>query len=220
MPDRAEWGLEMKKLLTLLLSLSMLFVVSGCGAEEKTDAAGGSTQAAQNTAGEATAKTGNTSRNLVVYFSATGNTRTLAESAAKALSADVYEIVPEQPYTSADLNYNDKSSRTTKEQNDSEARPAIKGEQPDLGKYDTIVLAYPIWWGQAPRIVDTFVETNKPYLTGKKILPICTSASSEAGASGDILKNLASNATWKEAKRFESNTSADTLKAWFQQQGA
>lgn len=210
----------MKKLLTLLLSVSMLLAVSGCGAEEKADATSGNAQAAQNTASEQPAKADGTSKNLVVYFSATGNTRTLAECAAKALSADFYEIVPEQPYTSADLNYNDKSSRTTKEQNDAEARPAIKGDMPDFGKYDTIVLAYPIWWGQAPRIVDSFVEANKPYLTGKKILPICTSASSEAGSSGDILRNLAPNATWKEAKRFETNTSADTLNAWFQQQGA
>lgn len=210
----------MKKLLTLLLSVSMLFVVSGCGAEEKTEATNGNAAAAQDTAKEQPAQTGGTSKNLVVYFSATGNTRTLAGNAAKALSADIYEIVPQQPYTNADLDYNDKSSRTTKEQDDPDARPEIKGDLPDIGNYDTIVIAYPIWWGQAPRIVDTFVEASKPYLTGKKILPICTSASSGAGSSGDILRNLAPNATWKEAKRFETNASADTLKAWFQQQGA
>lgn len=211
--------LEMKKLFALLLSMSLLFAVSGCGTEDKTGATSGESQTAQHAAKEQTAKASAASKNLVVYFSATGNTRRLAETAAQVLSADVYEIVPEQPYTSADLNYNDKSSRSTKEQNDSAARPKIKGELPNLDNYDTIVLAYPIWWGQAPRIVDTFVETSKPYLTGKKVVPICTSASSEAGESGEILRQLAANATWKEAKRLEAGISADTLSAWFQQQG-
>ena len=122
----------------------------------------------------------NESRILVAYFSATGNTRGIAESIADGLAADLYEIVPKEPYTDANLNYNDSNSRTTLEMNDSSARPEISGTIEHFDQYDTIFLAYPIWWGEALRILDTFVESYD--FTGKTVIPVCTSASSGIGS--------------------------------------
>ena len=125
---------------------------------------------------------------LVVYFSATGTTRALAERIAKSLGADIYEIVPQEPYTDEDLNYNDKSTRATVEQNDSDARPAIAGEELSLKPYTTVFLGYPIWWGAAPRIMSTFVEN---YSFGDiLIVPFCTSGSSPIGSSAEDLEKI------------------------------
>ena len=149
----------------------------------------------------------------MVYFSATGNTKALAQTAAEALDADTFEIVPEKVYTKEDLNYNDETTRATVEMKDESARPAIKNKLEGLEKYETIVIAYPIWWGQAPRIIDTFMESYD--LNGKTIVPICTSASSDIGSSGDYLHRFAPNTTWKDGKRFEKGASASELKSFF-----
>ena len=126
---------------------------------------------------------------LVVYFSVTGNTKTIAEKIAILTDADIYEIKPAVEYTDADIDYGDSNSRTSKEQNDSTARPEIQSETISLEGYDTIYVGYPIWWGEAPRIMDTFVES---YDFGDiTMIPFCTSASSGIGNSG---KNLAKNA--------------------------
>ena len=117
---------------------------------------------------------------LVVYFSATGNTKAVAETLAESTGADIYEIVPEQPYTAEDLNYNDRSTRATAEQNDPNARPAISGGIDNLDQYDVIYVGYPIWWGDMPRIIYTFFDTYD--LSGKTIAPFCTSGGS--GLSG------------------------------------
>ena len=124
--------------------------------------------------------TGNASNALVVYFSATGNTKAVAETIARLQDADIYEIVPEQPYTEEDLNYNDRSTRATAEQNDPEARPAISGSIEDMDRYDVIYVGYPIWWGDMPRILYTFFDTYD--LARKTIAPFCTSGGS--GLSG------------------------------------
>ena len=96
---------------------------------------------------------------LVAYFSATNTTEGVAENLANGIGADLYEIVPEDPYTDADLDYNDNNSRTTIEMNDPDARPAISGSVENMEQYDVIFLGYPIWWGEAPRIINTFVES-------------------------------------------------------------
>lgn len=155
------------------------------------------------------------SKNTVVcYFSCTGTTKALAQTTAKALEADLFEIVPEVPYTAADLNWNDSKSRTTKESNDKSSRPAIKSN-PDLSKYDTVVLAFPIWWYTAPRIMFTFVEQND--LSGKKVVAICTSGGSGIGGAERDLKAAASkSAIWKEGTRFYPSTNENTLKKYFE----
>lgn len=115
-------------------------------------------------------------RVAVIYFSCTGNTRTAAERIRDLTGADLIELVPEQPYTSQDLSYNDENCRANQEQKDPAARPRIAGQPLDLSQYGTIYLGYPIWWGTAPRIINTFLDSY--VLTGKTIRPFCTSGSS------------------------------------------
>ncbi len=150
---------------------------------------------------------------LVAYFSVTGNTKKLAEYAQEHLDSDLFEIVPEEAYTSADINYNS-DCRANREQNDSSARPKIKNKIEDMSKYDFIVLAYPIWWGEAPKIMYTFVESYN--LENKTILPFCTSGSSPIGSSA---KNLAkvTKGNWLEGKRFSSSTTKEEMNNWLDQ---
>lgn len=155
---------------------------------------------------------------LVAYFSATGTTKSLAEHAAAYLQADLYEILPEVPYTSGDLNYSSGSSRTTREQNDAAARPAIAGSVENMSQYDTVVLAYPIWHGQAPGIISTFLENYD--FSGKTILPFATSHSSGIGSSARNLHSLTPDTvTWLEGKRFGAGTSQDEIAAWLWESG-
>ncbi len=126
-------------------------------------------------------------RALVVYFSATGNTKAVAETLARLQDADLYEIVPEQPYTDEDLNYNDRTTRATAEQNDPDARPAISGSITDFEQYEVVYVGYPIWWGDMPRILYTFFDTYD--FSGKTIAPFCTSGGSGlSGTPGTIAK--------------------------------
>lgn len=150
---------------------------------------------------------------LVVYFSATGTTKVLAEYAADAMGADIYEIVPEEIYTSADLDYGDSKSRSSIEQNDEAARPAISGSVENMEQYDTVFLAYPIWWGEAPRIVCTFMESYD--FSGKTIVPFCTSGGSGIGLSAKNLHSLAaSDVTWLDGERLGSSSSHDDMVSW------
>lgn len=155
------------------------------------------------------------STTLVVYFSATGNTKAIAEAIADGLQADIYEIVPEEPYTDADLNYNDDNSRSTLEMNDSSARPEISGTIENFEQYTTIFMGYPIWWGEAPRIMDTFVESYD--FTDKTVIPFCTSISSGIGSSANTLASLAGNGDWMSGQSFGESEDADTVIGWARQ---
>ena len=149
---------------------------------------------------------------LVAYFSATGNTEGVAQHLQAVLGADLYEIVPAEPYSADDLNYNVSDCRANQEQNDPDARPAIDGSVDSMEDYDVIFLGYPIWWGEAPRIVSTFLESYD--LTGKTIVPFCTSASSGMGGSAENLAALAGSATWLEGARFNPGASQEEVAAW------
>lgn len=150
---------------------------------------------------------------LVAYFSATGTTTKLAEYAADAMKADIYEIVPARPYTSADLKYSDRNSRSTKEMNDPNSRPGINGSASNMSDYDIIFLGYPIWWGEAPRIIDTFMESYD--FSGKTIVPFCTSSSSGMGSSAKNLHSLcASSVNWLDGARFSGSASRGDMAAW------
>lgn len=153
--------------------------------------------------------TGNST--LVVYFSATGTTKPLVEYASDILNADLYEIVPVEPYTAEDLAYYT-NGRADREQNDSSSRPAISGGVENMQQYDTILLGYPIWHGQAPRIISTFLETYD--FSGKTMLPFCTSHSSGIGTSDTNLHSLAENANWLSGRRFAADTSREEIAAW------
>ena len=149
---------------------------------------------------------------LVVYFSATGTTRGVAEKLAEGLGADVYEIVPQEPYTDADLNWNNSKSRTSIEMNDEACRPAIAGELPDLTAYDTVLVGYPIWWGDTPRILSSFVENVD--LTGKTLVVFFTSGSSGLGSSMKHLEQQSGAGEWLEGKRFTARTTVEELVDW------
>ena len=155
-------------------------------------------------------ETGN-AKALVAYFSATNNTEGIAKHILDAVDADEYEIIAETPYTSADLNYNT-DCRANREQNDASARPAISGGVENMENYDVIFLGYPIWWGQAPKIIYTFLESYD--FSGKTIVPFCTSASSGVGNSATNLHNLAPNAAWHNGTRFSAGASRSSIASW------
>ncbi len=150
---------------------------------------------------------------LVAYFSATGTTKNLAEYAAGILNADIYEIVPQDPYTDEDLAYYT-GGRADQEQNDPSARPAISGLIKNMSQYDTVLIGYPIWHGQAPKIIYTFLESYD--FSGKTILPFCTSHSSGIGSSASNLHSLAPNANWLDGTRFAAGTSESEIQAWLE----
>ena len=148
----------------------------------------------------------------MAYFSATGTTKGVAERIATVTGGDLYEILAADPYTDDDLNYNDSRSRSTSEQNDKNARPEIGSEDISLEGYTTIYLGFPIWWGEEPRILDTFVE--KYSFEGITVIPFCTSGGSGIGRSGPNMEALAGAGIWLEGKRFSGNVSEADLQSW------
>lgn len=147
----------------------------------------------------------------VVYFSVTGNTRSVAEKIAAAADASLEEIVPAQPYSAADIDYNT-DCRANDEQNDASARPAIAASVPSVSDADVVFLGYPIWWGAAPRIIETYLGDVD--LAGKTVVPFCTSGSSPISGSLSALKQAVPNATWEEGGRFSSGASQQEIDEW------
>lgn len=151
---------------------------------------------------------------LVAYFSVTNHTKKIANYAQEYLQCDIFEIVPSEPYTEADIDYNS-DCRANREQNDSTARPTIRYTVGNIAQYDTIVLGYPIWWGQAPKILYTFIESYD--FTGKIIIPFCTSGSSPIGTSATNLARSAPSANWVEGRRFSASASKEEVEGWLSQ---
>lgn len=137
-------------------------------------------------------------KTLVAYFSATGVTKGAAEKLAEVTGGDLYEIQPEVPYTDADLDWQDKQSRSSVEMADLSSRPAIKGKVENLDDYDTVFIGFPVWWYTAPTIINTFIETND--LKGKTVIPFCTSGGSSIKKSAEDLKKAYPDLNWKEGK--------------------
>ena len=148
---------------------------------------------------------------LVVYFSCTGTTKAVAENIALVTGAEIFEITPEIPYTDADLNYHDNQSRANQEMSDPEARPTISNEVEAMDKYSTIYLGYPIWWGNAPRIISTFLEDYD--MSGKTIITFCTSGSSSIIGSMDTIRALCPNSTVIDGKRLNGATT-EQISQW------
>lgn len=153
-------------------------------------------------------------RALVVYFSCTNTTKGIADRIVEVTDAATWRINPEVAYTSEDLNYNNSSSRANREQNDPSARPAIKGKCENLADYNVVFLGYPIWWGKAPKVIFTFLESYN--LAGKTIIPFCTSHSSGIGSSDTDLHSMAAGAEWKQGRRFSGNESKETIEKWIE----
>ena len=149
---------------------------------------------------------------LVAYFSASGETAKLAKTIAGVVDGDLFEIVPEVPYTAADLDWMDKGSRSTAEMNDDNSRPAIASKLADMVQYDTVFVGFPIWWYQAPRIIETFLESYD--FAGKTVTPFATSGSSGMGKTDSILKAVCPAAAWLPGKRLQSNESTADVRKW------
>ena len=182
--------------------------------EETSDTAAGADSTDDHASAENTSAEDTTAHSdvLVAYFSATGTTKGVAERIAAVTGGDLYEILAADPYTADDLNYNDRSSRSTSEQNDKNARPEIGSVDLSLEAYTTIYLGFPIWWGEEPRILDTFVEEYS--FEGITVIPFCTSGGSGIGRSGPNMEALAGTGTWLEGKRFSGNVSEADLQSW------
>ncbi len=217
---------KMMRVTALLMMAVFLLSLAACGSKTNTaetqaqpaqNPTAAETKAADAQQSETTANTADTAteavssgnKTLVVYFSATGTTKGVAQNIANATGADTYEILAAQTYTEADLNWNDKSSRTTTEQNDKSVRPEIGSEKISLDGYSTIYIGYPIWWGEEPRIMDTFVESYD--FTGKTMIPFCTSGGSGIGSSGKNLEQNAGTGKWIEGERLSADTD---IAAW------
>ncbi|MBP5310065.1 MAG: NAD(P)H-dependent oxidoreductase [Lachnospiraceae bacterium] len=149
---------------------------------------------------------------LVAYFSASGNTKKLAENLADSIGADLFEIVPKQPYTRSDLNWINPKSRSSLEMKDRSARPDIASHVEDMDKYDVIFIGFPIWWYREPSIIDTFAQSYD--FTGKKIVPFATSGTSGIGDSGKNIADIAKGADVEEGLRFKARASKDELREW------
>ena len=182
----------MKHLKILLFAVLTLFAASACSQNNPQ-------------------KTMEKKKVLVVFFSATGTTKQVAVNLAKIVDADICEIIPLQPYTSADLDWHNSHSRSSVEMNNSESRPDIKPIELDLKNYDCIFLGYPIWWDLAPRVVNTFIESND--LPGKTVIPFATSGSSSIEGSIEALKKSYPDIKWRGGKLLNGE-SEKALKTW------
>ena len=149
---------------------------------------------------------------IVVYFSATGTTKGVAERIATVTGGDLFELLPAEPYSDADLDWNDKNSRTTIEMNDPNVRPAIANDTVNLESYTTVYIGYPIWWGDAPRMMSTFVEAHD--FSGKTVIPFCTSGSSPIGRSGKNLASQAGSGNWLSGGRLDAGISESEIQNW------
>ena len=180
-------------------------------AESSEQAESNTEESAENTADKTNSETGKT---LVVYYSASGNTERVAKAAAEAAGADLFEIVPVEPYTSDDLNWTNDNSRVSREHDDESLRDVelVSTEVENWDSYDTVLIGYPIWWGIAAWPTDGFVKAND--FTGKTVIPFCTAASSGIGQSGKLLADLAGSGDWQEGQRFASGASDKEVAAW------
>lgn len=215
-----------KRLLSLLIAGVMTAgLLSGCGASEDTqdqsDSTAQSDQSADETSSDTETNAEDTSdggasdgKTLVVYYSATGNTETVANYIVDATGGDLFELEPVEPYTDEDLNYNDENSRVSQEYADESLRDVelVSTTVEGFDEYENIFVGYPIWWQVAAWPVNQFIENND--FTGKTVIPFCTSASSGIGDSGQLLEEMAGTGNWLEGERFRSSVSEEDVVAW------
>lgn len=226
----------MKKVITLFISILLIFSLAACGSQN----GGNSSQTSQPTesttpesapetsqqpsetpteapaeSSDATQETERESgKTLVVYYSASGNTEAVAGYIAEATNADILELIPVEPYSDEDLDWTADGSRVNKEHDDESLRniELVETTAPDWDSYDTVFIGYPIWWGIAAWPVNGFVEAND--FTGKTVIPFCTSASSGLGESGELLAEAAGTGKWLEGQRFSSRPSKEDVRFW------
>ena len=229
----------MKKLTAILLSVLLVFSLAACGNNqqatdttpepssepvsettsepEKAEQSSETSSASQsenedNTVDTDVESTGG--KTLIVYYSASGNTEEVANYIASATGGDLFEIVPTEIYTNADLDWTDDDSRVSREHDNEDERdvPLVSDTVDNWDEYDTVFIGYPIWWGIAAWPVDSFIKAND--FTGKTVIPFCTSSSSGLGESGELLEEMAGTGEWLEGERFRSGASEETVRSW------
>ena len=168
---------------------------------------------------ESTSATTESGKTLVVYYSATGNTKNVAETIAEITGGDLFEIESEEPYTDADLDWTDDNSRVSREHEDESLRDVklVSATVENWDSYDTVYIGYPIWWGIAAWPVDNFVKAND--FTGKTVIPFCTAASSGIGDSGNLLEKMTGTGDWKDGERFRGGASESDIRSWIESLG-
>ncbi len=211
----------MKKITSILLALVLVFSFAACSNNSDNSASTAnsttSTPAGKQSTDESSDNNTDSTSNskiLVVYYSATGSTKAVAETIADTTGTDLFEITPVDPYTSDDLNWTNDNSRVSVEHNDESKRdvPLTKTTPDNWADYDTVFIGYPIWWGIAAWPVNNFVEGND--FTGKTVIPFCTSSSSGLGQSGDLLADMAGTGNWQDGERFSSGASSSKVESW------
>ena len=219
----------MKKLFAGILSVMFVFALSGCEStanppenpqsshsETQSEAAEPTSSsddeaAADSTPNETPSDDGKT---LVVVYSASGNTKAIADYIVSATGADLFEITPTEPYTSDDLNWTNPDSRVSREHDDESLRDVelTTTAVDNWEEYDTVFIGYPIWWGIAAWPTNSLVKAND--FTGKTVIPFCTSSTSGLGSSGTLLAEEAGTGNWLEGQRFQSRADESTVKEW------
>ena len=214
--------MKSKKLLSIILAgVTAISLMSGCGSTNQNSSssnndnknANNTAESDSNVADDTTAADSN-GKTLVVYYSATGNTKNVAETIAQVTGGDLFEIEPKEPYTDDDLDWTNDDSRVSREHEDESSRDVelTSTEVPDWDSYDTVYIGYPIWWGIAAWPVDGFVKAND--FTGKTVVTFCTATSSGIGQSGDLLEEMAGTGNWISGERFRSGATEDDIRAW------
>ena len=211
----------MKKLLSTVMILALMFTFVACNnstssnneTPSKTSSTASSDKSSDTTSENNSDKTSN-GKILVVYYSATGSTKAVAQTIADTANADLFEITPVDPYTSDDLNWTDDNSRVSVEHNDESKRDVklTKTTPDNWEQYDTVFVGYPIWWGIAAWPVNNFINGND--FSGKTVIPFSTSASSGLGESGSLLAEMSGTGNWQDGERFSSGASSDDVANW------
>ena len=228
----------MKKVIVFMLSVLMIFSLAACGSQDggnqgtapQSANGGNETENLQNPSEQVESPVKDTdgsstetseesvetteSKTLVVYYSATGYTESVAKYIAEATSGELFRLEPVEEYSSADLDWTDRNSRVSREHDNPEERmmDLVASTVPDWESYENIFIGYPIWWGIAAWPVDRFIADND--FTGKTVIPFCTSSSSGLGESGELLKEAAGTGEWLTGERFRSGASEETVKEW------
>ena len=220
------------KLTAMVMTLTMAIgLMTGCGTsnssqtvsttENNTESISESETVSETASEAATESAASTEdgKTLVVYYSATGNTKGVAETIAQITGGDLFEIQPEEPYTSDDLNWTNNNSRVSKEHNDESLRDValVSTTVDNWDAYDTVYIGYPIWWGIAAWPVNNFVKAND--FSGKTVIPFCTASSSGIGNSGNLLQEMVGTGDWREGERFHGGASESDIRSWIESLG-
>jgi flavodoxin len=222
---------EMKRILALFMTIACACMFAACGNTSNSGQNGAAepvrpegSPAEQNDSptleagavgdGEDETISGTGGKAIVVYFSASGNTERVAELVAGELGADLFELVPVEPYTDADLNWRDRNSRVCREHDDASLQDIelVSVEVPDWSAYDTVLFGYPLWWREAPWPVNSFIESND--FSGKTVIPFCTSTSNGLGESGKHLAEMAGSGNWIDGTRFSEHADEGSILNW------